>query len=500
MLNLESLNYLNQNNSIKNTSSKDISSKDISSKNENIKVENKDFNSYLSKEKELNNKNITNKSEDKDSTVEKMKEVEPLNIDKETSDKISGKIKENLETDNNEDSKGNIEEILEVISSLFNKNDIIVEDIDLENIEELLTDTFDELKTTILNNDNENINLLNMINPMNLKEINLEPVSLELPSLEGTSLVELINLKQKNYEEILVNINDLLGKAVSLVENNESLTSNPSLELVEIELKNSITDLFNTLDSEEFKTVVNGMEKDDKSNLLNTIKSLLNNEKNKETLVKEVNLPIKENNIEVTNLLKSDVSNENNSGAFEDEYLKEEKVLSKVINNNSENKFTNILTTSYDRFNNVTTKVEQVPVYKETMNADIIQNVKYMVTNKIEELTVKIYPKELGEITIKILSEEGIIRADIKATSKETYALLNSNIQELKNNLSDQNIKIQEVNLGIYNEDTTFFSNEEHNSKESEKGKSSNNKIINGDLIDEKVDDILSDNSVNMLA
>ncbi len=101
---------------------------------------------------------------------------------------------------------------------------------------------------------------------------------------------------------------------------------------------------------------------------------------------------------------------------------------------------------------------EPIPVNEATMAKDIITNVKYMSENNIQELTVKIYPEEMGEVTIKLLSEEGIMRADIKATSKETYLLLNANVEEIKKSLSNENIQIKEVNIELYSEDTTYFS------------------------------------------
>ena len=111
--------------------------------------------------------------------------------------------------------------------------------------------------------------------------------------------------------------------------------------------------------------------------------------------------------------------------------------------------------------------VEDTPIFTEVLNSkndvasslisEVISNVKYMVKNQVEQLTVKIYPKELGEITIKIISEDGIMKADIKSTSKETYTLLNSNMEEIKKHLSNESLIMKEVNIGLY-EDTTYYS------------------------------------------
>ncbi len=150
----------------------------------------------------------------------------------------------------------------------------------------------------------------------------------------------------------------------------------------------------------------------------------------------------------------------NESNANENNLDKDDKLLSKLIEGDSNN------------FNNAISKMEvrnsvgkadftaPVTVYKTNMDNDVVKNVQFMVKNSISELKVKIYPKELGEMTIKILSEEGIMKAEIKAVSKETYELLNSNMNEIKKLLGSEEIKIQDVNIELYSEDTTYYSGE----------------------------------------
>ena len=115
------------------------------------------------------------------------------------------------------------------------------------------------------------------------------------------------------------------------------------------------------------------------------------------------------------------------------------------------------LNSKNDVASSLISEVKPVAVSRETVATDVVSNVNYMVKNQVEQLTVKIYPKELGEITIKIISEDGIMKADIKSTSKETYTLLNSNMEEIKKHLSNESLIIKEVNIGLY-EDTTYYS------------------------------------------
>ena len=80
-----------------------------------------------------------------------------------------------------------------------------------------------------------------------------------------------------------------------------------------------------------------------------------------------------------------------------------------------------------------------------------------MSNNGLKELTVKVNPGNLGEITIKLVQEDGVMKANLKANSKETTDLLSQNLADIKKQLGEQNIKIADVNIELYQDDTTFF-------------------------------------------
>ena len=108
---------------------------------------------------------------------------------------------------------------------------------------------------------------------------------------------------------------------------------------------------------------------------------------------------------------------------------------------------------------NTKTTGEMAIVNESSFTSDIIKSLTYMQKNDIKDMIVKIAPEGLGEMLIKVTSESGVIKASITAANKEAYNLLNSNLQDLNNNLNNQTIKIQHLNINIYNGDTTFFSN-----------------------------------------
>lgn len=157
--------------------------------------------------------------------------------------------------------------------------------------------------------------------------------------------------------------------------------------------------------------------------------------------------------------LDSDGSNnESSKSAF-----REEKVLQSLLGEKEDGSNKAVSMAAYlNRFKqdvSSSTEPTNVPVVnRTTFNGDIIKAVKYMEVNSLRELTVNINPRELGSITIRITMEAGIMKANITAANKETLDLLNSNAVELRNSLNNVDIKVQEVSINIYNDDTTYFS------------------------------------------
>ncbi|MGH4140922.1 flagellar hook-length control protein FliK [Clostridium sp.] len=130
-----------------------------------------------------------------------------------------------------------------------------------------------------------------------------------------------------------------------------------------------------------------------------------------------------------------------------------------------------------------TSKVQttNLVIDKNDFTVDVIENIKFMEINNIKDLTVKMNPKELGEITIKLTMESGIMKASISAINKDTYNLLNQNFQDISDRLKSMDIKIQSLDINIY-EDSTFF-NKDSKGKNNNGGKNNNNdtKIVSED-------------------
>ncbi|SHH89683.1 hook-length control protein FliK [Clostridium collagenovorans DSM 3089] len=91
-------------------------------------------------------------------------------------------------------------------------------------------------------------------------------------------------------------------------------------------------------------------------------------------------------------------------------------------------------------------------VRNEFLGADMLKVVKYISNNRIEELSVKITPKELGEVSIKLLKAEDNNELIITLANKKAYELIKDNVADIEKHISNLDIKIKEVVVQVKNE------------------------------------------------
>ena len=366
----------------------------------------------------------------------------------------------------------------EIIKNEKNTNKVVEESNATEN-KDKISENIEEVSKTVENGTDEEVleavmSLLQLLN-IKIEDNTALPIKVDLSNVDikpsdNNLLME--NFLNRNDENFISNVDELL----SLIEDvdGNKITKNQIFEVIGNEITKEVS----------FEEVP---VKEDISNGIEIIKMVVNDEslfvtKNDDDILsKLLGEEITTSNLDEDTLEVKNNMNYEENGVFSD-------VISSLENRNV---FT-------DKFEN-----EPVTVTKETAPVDIVNNIKYMSRNLIQQLTVKVYPKELGEVTIKLLSEEGIMRADIKATSKETYNLLNSNLEEIKKYLNNENIEIKEVNISLYNEDTTYFSGQgfqEDNSENNERIFSEIDNYTTSSNVDIEEEMEINDSAVNLLA
>lgn len=324
-------------------------------------------------------------------------------------------------------------------------------------------------------------------------------------------LIALNSLLDKNDVSEVLNAdenNDILGKLIEQLTSDNSEGNNLLQQLVEMlssdetqsslgsdtlkDMKELLQQLSASLTDDSNENINKGI-----TDIISKLDEMLQNsdEQGKDIITTEELFKQSNSNQD------SGMENNDNDASMTDKKSnsKEDKFLNSLIEDKKDsvdNKI-NLFATRTQSVQAQNTEVRGLTINKATFADDIVKDVKFMSTNNLKELTVKVNPGNLGEITIRLVQEDGLMKANLKANSKETTALLAQNLAEIKKEIGDQNIKISEVNIELYNEDTTFFKNESFGGQLSQeqnnsKGASQNNTDVN--ISTSENDEVLEEN------
>ena len=364
-----------------------------------------------------------NKPEDKNQVKEKIKNFIKTSIDalKENTEKTA---KELGVAEESTDEMSEIQQLLQLLSSM------------LQNLDEAATKTATAKESEI------------SLHPINLEQFientKLDPASKNIMKNQLSEIVAILE-KTKGNNKMSSELSEILQK----------LTTEAG------EVKNGVN-LFRASSLQILK---------EDSQLTNTIDEI-------SKIATEI-LP--ENQMESS-------SNSSKDNKFPGNNSSEDKFLSNLLGEDKDEKKISKAVNFMNQFETVknmdTSKVQtsNLVIDKNNFEVDVIKNIKFMEANNIKDLTVKMNPKELGEITIKLTMESGIMKANISAQNKDTYNLLNQHIQDISDKLKNMDIKIQSLDINIY-EDSTFFSKDSN--ERNEQGKQNSNRGTSALLEDE---------------
>ncbi len=376
-------------------------------------------------------------------------------------------------------------------------------------------DVLNEKSSTKVENKNIKDKVIN--ENVNDKDVDVEEkineIEEKIDNASKDEIIEMLNsifnmlssVKDEN-----IDVKDLNSDILNSIINNLGKENNDLPKLLENLLTASESPLTNLLNSDN-KDLLNkllsklGNKLDEDTDVSNKVKDLMSqissSLENKENKTYNFNTAFKN--------FEQNANSQMNNQNIEEEKVPtstsdEDDFLNKLLNNNKDDSVLNKINLLSSRneinSNNTTVPTESVTINKATMSDDLIKNVKLMITNSMKELTVKINPKDLGQVTISLIQENGIMKANIKANSKETFELLSQNLVEMKKAIGEQNIKVADVNVELYQEDTTFFKDESFGrglAKENQKQNSNNGEASEIDSI-ELEDDVTEDLNSNL--
>ncbi|RII36177.1 flagellar hook-length control protein FliK [Clostridium chromiireducens] len=284
-----------------------------------------------------------------------------------------------------------------------------------------------------------------------------------------------------------INTNDLKALIGNIDNKSSNGMSNIMEKIMELLKDDSVKD---KLDANSLKT----MEK-----ILGNLSAKLgdsdiNSTKGIKSLMSEISNILNGRDNKILNIedaLGKNYSQENSGGSTnsnnsETSKAKEEKFLNSLVGDNKDdslNKINLFGTRTSTIQNQGADNVRGLTINKATFVDDLVKDVKFMSNNSLKELIVKVNPGNLGEITIKLVQEDGLMKANLKVNSKETAALLTQNLNDIKKQLGEQNLRITDINIELYQDDTTFFRGQGFGgqlSEEQERRNSNSNDSVSG--------------------
>ncbi|WP_066507319.1 flagellar hook-length control protein FliK [Abyssisolibacter fermentans] len=380
-----------------------------------------------------NTKQTSKKSETKKSSFEEM-----LNNSRKTSDGITKpkdnkntelkeqktselKEKESIKPEDKETikSKCKEEESIKNKESINEKKDLTEEEKakDEHIIEEVNMDAFEEI-----------IELLTEagIDVKNIDLTSFEEISNEVDLKTLVNDIELLFKNNNISKEVLSN---KLEKIVNLKETNVLSDKKEIIELLS-KIKEEVSELKNADQITNKDDNVNNVKiiNMKQQSVAGQMSSLIRNKNTKQGTTREENsestvLPIKS----MGNIIKNiNINNINSSGAQLN--LSDNTVIDQQVKTDS------ALVRNID-YKNI---LEQV-----TKSTTTIINEKQSMVN------IKLKPESLGNMTLKIVVEEGKVVAEAVVENQAVKNILISNMDELKENLSGQGLDIQKLDVSV---------------------------------------------------
>lgn len=367
------------------------------SKTKNSVGDNKKTENFEQKDNDLNSTQTEVKSSDKDSTKTEVENSETSETEK-------------TETSKSEADNSEINEVVEKIADVLG--------ISTDELQQILSEL--------------NMSLKNLQNSDDLLEVVKEVMDVENP-------IELLAVD--GIKDVIVEVKELVSEVDfdSLFENvlnSENVSqeeSSPEIVLAEETLVETGTDIV-----KESAVLSNVVEEDIPEEVIK------NNVENENSQIQNS-----------TNLTETSerVSMASNSGNMENQFANTanqefSENLTSIGNN----------TTSLDEVSKVFSKTMSRTQSSRNINAtdvinQIVEKMKSGLTKEnISEIRVTLRPDYLGDVSLKVSSENGIITAQFTAESKRVKEIIESNFNELKEMLNQQGIEVAELSVSVGNQ------------------------------------------------
>lgn len=306
-------------------------------------------------------------------------------------------------------------------------------------------------------------------------------------------------VKNQNMNQLQSNdINKLLE---SLVKSGEMKLTSP--ENLNEEVLNKIKEILNSKSSNK-GTLDNVKSNNNVLDPLNEENKVKNNSQNLDTKFDKSNDQKEQNSYDQLDIMT--LNNKSNM-IKTTESDKDLNTLEDILGEKNNNQFMfspGVQTTSTTNEN--TEGITNTPIKEirqEFIGDDVVKTVRYLKANGLEEINIKISPRELGEMTIKLIKHAEETKVAITISKDDVFDLVNKNVGDIVKHLNDLNIKVKEVSVDIKNDNQKFFSdnlNQEFERKNHQNQKRRNKNLNNGiENIEDSIENRLDEDNLNIL-
>lgn len=178
-------------------------------------------------------------------------------------------------------------------------------------------------------------------------------------------------------------------------------------------------------------------------------------------------------------------SGSNNSGNQESKDKNENLNFSKSHENSSsddvqeffENRLHEKIDNKLHRTNEIREKFENLSEnFKNDVMNQIAKKMHFNLKDKVQEAKIDLYPKSLGKITVRILTEETEMKGRIDVETEMAAHIVKENIDKLAANLKESGLNVQKLEINIVSDNTENYQNNlfmsQQNRRDFETGKS----------------------------
>lgn len=202
-----------------------------------------------------------------------------------------------------------------------------------------------------------------------------------------------------------------------------------------------------------------------------------------------------------TNANKNNIVDVNPKDKSKDESL---SILENIADKNASD-LSIINNKTFTQETSINKNLPAVTIRASNIGDDFIKMVKYLKNNNIEEIKVNINPKELGDMTIKLLKDSEATKVFIHVGKEETFNMLNKNLHDINKHLTDLGIKAKDIVVEMKSNDQNFFSDnlsQEFSKKEEQKKQKRNNRSNNTALnsVEDLDENKIDESNLNILA